>query len=223
MILFEARSVHPRIRGERSTWSISASIIRGSSPHTRGTQWVRENCQDGRRFIPAYAGNALFVNAIHPATSVHPRIRGERSTATVASETSTGSSPHTRGTHVLGQFAVGVKRFIPACAGNAYQIRFPGRRVAVHPRMCGERLACSKVDRYLAGSSPHVRGTPIAPRAQWRKARFIPACAGNARWTCPAAPWSAVHPRMCGERPEGHEILKHGIGSSPHVRGTHFQ
>ena len=70
------------------------------------------------------------------------------------------------------------------------------------------------------GSSPHARGTPTFQFQRHNKARFIPACAGNAmvRRTSPAM--IAVHPRMRGERLGMLHVCVFKTGSSPHARGT---
>ena len=153
--------------------------------------------------------------------AVHPRVCGERGLAVVE--------------HLA------VFRFIPACAGNAslhYARRYQS---AVHPRVCGERSAAEAVGHWLAGSSPRVRGTrkpskaatdevggssprvrgtPANPASDLQMQRFIPACAGNApAWTGANAA-TAVHPRVCGERPAGRQALAEHTGSSPRVRGT---
>ena len=96
-------AVHPRIRGERNTVGKSVPKIYGSSPHTRGTRVDQPLRRRLRRFIPAYAGNAPWHFNRLDAESVHPRIRGERPLNNVDDEFFTGSSPHTRGTHALGQ------------------------------------------------------------------------------------------------------------------------
>ena len=92
-----------------------------------------------------------------------------------------------------------------------------------------------------SGSSPRVRGTPLARPTAVRATRFIPACAGNSGRSIASMRRSTVHPRVCGEliagRPErvqlcrfipacagnsrvlGRSRLGHS-GSSPRVRGT---
>ena len=62
---------------------------------------------------------------------------------------------------------------------------------------------------------------------RWRRfvadivARFIPACAGNSS-DCPALSGRrTVHPRVCGELPQGATLKAVEAGSSPRVRGTH--
>ena len=71
------------------------------------------------------------------------------------------------------------------------------------------------------GSSPHVRGTPLAANRQAGSIRFIPACAGNARWRHSLASRPSVHPRMRGERAAPCPCRSSRAGSSPHARGTH--
>ena len=116
----KARSwpVHPRIRGERAVGARVVEPVAGLSPHARGTLRRQQRGSPGRRFIPAYAGNASDEEGADCCFPVHPRIRGERrfigSTALLCG----GSSPHTRGTNPAKPCRSGVWRFIPAYAGN---------------------------------------------------------------------------------------------------------
>ena len=91
-------TVHPRMRGERTMGNPAPALSIGSSPHTRGTLDRATVPRAAGRFIPAYAGNALITAAYPRETSVHPRIRGERSSFLHARMSGFGSSPHTRGT-----------------------------------------------------------------------------------------------------------------------------
>ena len=50
--------------------------------------------------------------------------------------------------------------------------------------------------------------------------RFIPACAGNARYATPGSSTCTVHPRMRGERYAEDQEWQPRDGSSPHARGT---
>ena len=131
-------------------------------------------------------------------------------------------------------------RFIPAGAGNARCRSRRATRAPVHPRGCGERSILRDLSICIAGSSPRVRGTlpPLAPLR--RRARFIPAGAGNARRAAVPCASPAVHPRGCGERQQrdlfvsqssvhprgcGERICDRAArspsyGSSPRVRGT---
>ena len=84
------------------------------------------------RFIPAGAGNAWPTAACSTCTTVHPYIRGERSTGWAEYTIEDGSPPHARGTLDLGAARNFRNRFIPACAGNATGITLQQLQ-ALHP------------------------------------------------------------------------------------------
>ena len=173
-------TVHPRMRGERTVVSRSTRAAVGSSPHARGTQRHRRLLGLWRRFIPACAGNAVWLNAAPTRPTVHPRMCGERLTASITSRVASGSSPHVRGTQLRQLAPHHGQRFIPACAGNARSAAGRQGCLTVHPRMCGERTSNAARMYSSDGSSPHVRGTHEDPGWQGHPGRFIPACAGNA-------------------------------------------
>ena len=156
----------------------------GSSPHTRGTR--------------------IGLMAAGAALQVHPRIRGERQRARTPVTASIGSSPHTRGTLAGAGLPHLGKRFIPAYAGNAAAAPQTSSRVAVHPRIRGERRVISDRVASRVGSSPHTRGTRAGSDESHPHGRFIPAYAGNAP-LMPRSPTGAtVHPRIRGERWPGY-------------------
>ena len=172
----------------------------GSSPHARGTHLPEPAASQFARFIPACAGNAVSEPVWLSAISVHPRMRGERGAKPNTRYWATGSSPHARGTHRGKQGYVLLRRFIPACAGNAFR-RVPASGLTtVHPRMRGERRPTHRARDGQVGSSPHARGTLLFLGFPAPGKRFIPACAGNARSPAARAVIIAVHPRMRGER-----------------------
>ena len=73
------------------------------------------------RFIPACAGNAVSNHAVRNELAVHPRMRGERCVRHACTCPTYGSSPHARGTPPPDDVRAVDNRFIPACAGNAWQ------------------------------------------------------------------------------------------------------
>ena len=95
-----------------------------------------------------------------------------------------GSSPRLRGTRLDHVCVNAEARFIPAFAGNAADRQEVDERMAVHPRVCGERYAADSTGGETIGSSPRLRGT--LTHALWLLAqhRFIPAFAGNAPRGC---------------------------------------
>ena len=86
--------------------------------------------------------------------------------------------------------------------------------------MRGERITRALRREAREGSSPHARGTRAADRADQKRERFIPACAGNAAIAPSSARCVSVHPRMRGERPSLKGAVDEAAGSSPHARGT---
>ena len=117
-------AVHPRIRGERAINRAVVKTLRGSSPHTRGTHSCSGKLARCSRFIPAYAGNACLISVMGACTSVHPRIRGERTPMRQPTPSAAGSSPHTRGTPAKDDVQAAMERFIPAYAGNALPVSY---------------------------------------------------------------------------------------------------
>ena len=93
-----ARSVHPRVCGERVRPRRSGISIVGSSPRVRGTPGLSRPGQRIARFIPACAGNAQSTAARGSPRSVHPRVCGERPLTLATASFAAGSSPRVRGT-----------------------------------------------------------------------------------------------------------------------------
>ena len=151
---------------------------------------------------------------------VHPRACGEHIFPIFGIPENNGSSPRVRGTPRTRQRVRSCTRFIPARAGNTSSPFFSSARPTVHPRACGEHSFGESPNRVLFGSSPRVRGTPVAIAETIGDERFIPARAGNTAHCCAASARAAVHPRACGEH-EGYPPTWLKIsGSSPRVRGT---
>ncbi len=213
-------AVHPRVCGERWRKGSSNRLNVGSSPRVRGTLRHEGRRHIGDRFIPACAGNAARRARRSHSSAVHPRVCGERPIALAAAATSAGSSPRVRGTRTPRPAVPAPGRFIPACAGNAVRSKLALADCSVHPRVCGERAQQKVAALGVDGSSPRVRGTPVSQRADEAVRRFIPACAGNASWPDGPRHGSAVHPRVCGERPTSVQSSVASCGSSPRVRGT---
>ena len=145
---------------------------------------------------------------------------GEHHTSTTALFLIWGSSPRVRGTRRFALVPSTVTGIIPACAGNTtiYEsVRVVSRD---HPRVCGEHNAPSTFESGMEGSSPRVRGTPIAHSDIHHIAGIIPACAGNTgvHLLVKAARWD--HPRVCGEHAAALASPSIITGSSPRVRGT---
>ena len=157
-------------------------------------------CVDGNGLIPACAGSTnVFALSCLP-NRAHPRMRGEY------------SQIHRVKVHNNG--------LIPACAGSIQSSHRSSERDRDHPRMRGEYLKVL-VKAFLApgssprargirdtkkmspssllGSYPHARGVCERTTSDERRARLIPAHAGNTLSLMLNAKRVRAHPRTRGE------------------------
>ena len=177
-------AVHPRVCGEQIPNLALMKLSAGSSPRVRGTVVPRNWCNAKRRFIPACAGNRSATERGAVPTAVHPRVCGEQSPSSRASDQLAGSSPRVRGTESWRLWRQDALRFIPACAGNSTVTAPEHVILTVHPRVCGEQAHAGSGMPRSSGSSPRVRGTDFDAQKHNRTRRFIPACAGNRPRPC---------------------------------------
>src|SRR5690606_23466496 len=131
-----------------------------------------------------------------------------------------GLSPRMRGTGLPCFVIVIHKRFIPADAGNGITGLLCTLAASVYPRGCGER-SCSPTPSLIApGLSPRMRGTVRIFITGVNNTRFIPADAGNGRWSMYSHNPTAVYPRGCEDRNIGGPVGNGYGGLSPRKRGT---
>ena len=213
-------TVHPRVCGEQFGFPVKPTTVTGSSPRVRGTVAQARARVMVDRFIPACAGNRPCRYTTRRSSSVHPRVCGEQLRAGHPSDALDGSSPRVRGTEKRSPAMKTSYRFIPACAGNSYTLRYRFPQKTVHPRVCGEQFRVLSKTPQWYGSSPRVRGTAGVTTATPASTRFIPACAGNSRGLRLRRSARTVHPRVCGEQRPCVALLLTRLGSSPRVRGT---
>ena len=173
------KTVHPRACGEHDVENAGGRGNIGSSPRLRGTHKFVLWSWGNPRFIPAPAGNTVMPGAPPLAGSVHPRACGEHFNCFFSSLFRAGSSPRLRGTLASDEPVGEFFRFIPAPAGNTAWCNTDCRTLAVHPRACGEHWKAKGRQHELSGSSPRLRGTPMALFTISSISRFIPAPTGN--------------------------------------------
>ena len=128
-----------------------------------------------------------------------------------------------RGTHVIWchrRFPPGI---IPAHAGNTALTCSVYVCARDHPRACGEHPAYAGLHSHRHGSSPRMRGTLSSQQKKKSSVGIIPAHAGNTSPMLHIGLWSEDHPRACGEHPFVSNTFAVDQGSSPRMRGTHFE
>ena len=216
----EARTDHPRIRGEHVGPGIPCHNGGGSSPHTRGARGCVLGVGVDLRIIPAYAGSTVAAILSPGISRDHPRIRGEHGVLAVDVDRRGGSSPHTRGARRIPRAYLLVLRIIPAYAGSTVCSVTPISRPRDHPRIRGEHGRCSRAGSAGRGSSPHTRGARLMGLTILHLFRIIPAYAGSTARTPPPSRWTRDHPRIRGEHAGGAQHVPGARGSSPHTRGA---
>ena len=115
-------TVHPRACGEQGGRDPLRHQCTGSSPRVRGTGRRGSQSPDGRRFIPARAGNSPSWRRKWLGRPVHPRACGEQVDFADDTDLAYGSSPRVRGTVGFGNRCIRCDRFIPARAGNSVEL-----------------------------------------------------------------------------------------------------
>ena len=128
-----------------------------------------------------------------------------------------------RGTHVLACNAHEVGGIIPAHAGNTELCVTRPAKAGDHPRACGEHRLIRGPLHKIRGSSPRMRGTRSERFVIALVIGIIPAHAGNTRNAIPSPAAVRDHPRACGEHWRFPWLGYGMLGSSPRMRGTHFE
>ena len=157
------------------------------------------------------------------STGAHPRSRGENSGVRTASRAPVGSSPLTRGKHLLDLGRHRYRRLIPAHAGKTDRLDSVHLRPEAHPRSRGENLVALRSGMTLRGSSPLTRGKRRLDQVDQPRWRLIPAHAGKTPRRPSATSGPRAHPRSRGENKlhAGDEVREDG--SSPLTRGKRGQ
>ncbi len=210
---------HPRSRGENVGAHCLSPSLRGSSPLTRGKQYLHEQGFYQTGLIPAHAGKTLGVRRRSWVTRAHPRSRGENQAIDSTRVKVRGSSPLTRGKLIGGSTALTTWRLIPAHAGKTPCLVHGHEVERAHPRSRGENESRSPSRRRLPGSSPLTRGKLFPWLSGKHVTGLIPAHAGK---TLPRSQRETdvwAHPRSRGENAFDGGDDGGEAGSSPLTRG----
>ena len=193
--------VYPRVCGGTPIQSGVPSPPDGLSPRVRGNPDVTGHSVPDERSIPACAGEPAARPCYPAHQRVYPRVCGGTSASPRTTSGARGLSPRVRG-NLKQQVTIHCQeRSIPACAGEPGFRRPCGPVRGVYPRVCGGTGVAVLHGPLGQGLSPRVRGNQGQPWPARRRARSIPACAGepNPDSACWVAP--AVYPRVCGGTP----------------------
>ena len=131
------------------------------------------------RIIPADAGSTCFLYCPDRPGWDHPRGCGEHLTQAEFAARAGGSSPRMRGAQARAKPRSRPPRIIPADAGSTHSSSTSFPVIKDHPRGCGEHILPMCLPMILAGSSPRMRGAPVAVLPAEIRFRIIPADAGS--------------------------------------------
>ena len=149
---------------------------------------------------PAYAGKSEGSLIWNKQTGDHPRLCGEKLPNVAQILLVQGSPPPMRGKGLaeqVGEYRYGIT---PAYAGKSYIFEEWTRTNEDHPRLCGEKFACSICANCTIGSPPPMRGKAYTMYANGCLQRITPAYAGKSSTSFTAKYRRRDHPRLCGEK-----------------------
>ena len=149
---------HPRTYGAtRGTMAYNQPPY-GSSPHLRGNLSSHVVHHGRAGVIPAPTGQPYRWRQTAHLLSGHPRTYGATASASRATASISGSSPHLRGNRIEVPNSNPSRRVIPAPTGQPCALPQVGRVPSGHPRTYGATLRSFGLGGRGAGSSPHLRG-----------------------------------------------------------------
>ena len=149
---------HPRVCGEKPARPDTAYNDWGSPPRVRGKEKWDVPVEDAGRITPACAGKSPHDGLPWVDFEDHPRVCGEKRGWLDEQNRRIGSPPRVRGKVTRPTRFKGIDGITPACAGKRTRTFCGAGFFGDHPRVCGEKLLCSRATRAQAGSPPRVRG-----------------------------------------------------------------
>ena len=155
------QEVYPRVGGATRDGFTGDADVHGLSPRGRGNHRGTTRARTGCWSIPAWAGQPSTWLVSTPWYKVYPRVGGATLDHDMGNTAGGGLSPRGRGNRADDAGAEGVRRSIPAWAGQPSIAIVPTPANGVYPRVGGATT------------------TSVNPTV--RRLRSIPAWAGNPR------------------------------------------
>ena len=152
------------------------------------------------RITPACAGKSGFKRRIGLGVQDHPRVCGEKLTATFMPTCISGSPPRVRGKGLVVKKVTPRAGITPACAGKSCISINLLVAIEDHPRVCGEKRPPVLSHELHTGSPPRVRGKEGEGKCRKNLSRITPACAGKRTHPRRSTAIGWDHPRVCGEK-----------------------
>ena len=213
-------AVYPRPRGGTAADLPQFVCVGGLSPPTRGNPPFAALPTNGRRSIPAHAGEPPSPSPAAWASPVYPRPRGGTATPPATARGLPGLSPPTRGNRIGSVLQNGIMGSIPAHAGEPLIVAGVAARAEVYPRPRGGTAQRTLEKRSDYGLSPPTRGNHRSPLLPLGRTRSIPAHAGEPLRRFERAHCERVYPRPRGGTRAENILKAWREGLSPPTRGN---
>ena len=171
--------ITPAYAGKRyQRWSVA--IVRWDHPRLCGEKaFTNNDVFRNFRITPAYAGKSKYENLYSQLKLDHPRLCGEKIEERNPSDYVLGSPPPMRGKGRKRQRSHRGSRITPAYAGKSSGKESADSVPWDHPRLCGEKSACTRVILQWTGSPPPMRGKVNILMSNKLSLRITPAYAGK--------------------------------------------
>ena len=191
---------HPRLCGEKFSFTCFCFNIMGSPPPMRGKVYHKTKGVLSTGITPAYAGKSSADSSHTNRGRDHPRLCGEKTRPAAVHDLMQGSPPPMRGKAAGLSVSPARTGITPAYAGKSLQLWISDRSQEDHPRLCGEKRGTGCLERNHEGSPPPMRGKANALDPVTIATRITPAYAGKSLHQGRPAAYRRDHPRLCGEK-----------------------
>ena len=181
--------VYPRVCGGTLLEPSRFTRREGLSPRVRGNHVGSGQTAEGKRSIPACAGEPMWGLRKRRRQQVYPRVCGGTRWRGAFPHRREGLSPRVRGNPRWNGGGASLVRSIPACAGEPFSLVSSCASPRVYPRVCGGTPGGPGRAPPAWGLSPRVRGNRVPKPREGDITGSIPACAGEpgSRSSPPAA------------------------------------
>ena len=171
-----------------------------SPPRMRGKAKNRCRSCPLTRITPACAGKRDKAGLPFAPVRDHPRVCGEKTSASSLFNTAAGSPPRVRGKELRVETCFSHDGITPAYAGKRVSRSRAKTGEWDHPRVCGEKTPFSENSFTKSGSPPRMRGKAEPDCMGTLEGGITPAYAGKSArsQSSHGKPWD--HPRVCGEK-----------------------